>query len=428
MNWCRPYCHSVAIGLAVFFSSALIAGLFWTLLPEHHKTNQSSDYFDFYKPTARNIYEGKGIVYSNGMPATAWPPGFPIVLAGVMAVSKWSTISYDTCLLFFNVVGIALSSVLLFCIARLYWSIRFALISAFAWMTYPFALWLIKQPNSEIPFLVLFYLALFVFTRALSKRQYSLIPYFCSGFLIGLSMLVRPIAIGAVFVLAATFWLTARSVSKTARRFVVIAMLLGNITAILPWELWVYLNTRQVTTRVNQGKAGIYYGLTYAVDHRGYRLHDNVPQDIATLMRRFVSREDEMGSFSSIANVLLEETLAQPWTATKLVFLKVIRSWYGTDSGNLERIILLVQLPYLLVLIWCGFKAWNTQGISRDLSMTICLMVFYFWWMSIMVVSTLRYMVPAMGLLFLLLPAGLQAWQVISAKTLATQFAARFKS
>ena len=428
INWFRPHCHSLGIGLAVFFSSALLAVLFWTLLPERHKINRSSDYFDFYKPTAINIYEGKGIVSSDGKPATRWPPGFPVLLAGVLAVSKWSTIPYETCLLLFNALSMALSSTLLFFIAKLYWSSFLALISALAWMIYPFALWLTKQPNSEMPFLVFFYAAIFLFAHALSKKHYSLGPYFLSGFLVGLSMLIRPIAIGAVFVLAVTFWLTARSVSKATRTLVVVTLLFGNITAILPWELWVYSNTGNVTSRVNQGKAGIYYGLTYAVDPRGFRNHDPVPQDVATLMRRFVIRQDEMGSFSSIARVLLEETVVQPWSVTRLLFLKFVRSWYGTDSGDLERIILLVQLPYLLVLIWCSLRAWNAQGISRELCIIVWLMVFYFWGMTIMVVSTLRYMVPAVGLLFLLLPATIRVSKVKSAKAPAGQVARNLNS
>ena len=396
--------NSKTAALAVFIGSVSVTLLFLSLLPASLSSNQSSDYRDFYKPTAVSIYEGKGIVDSKGNPATTYPPGFPLIIAGTLAVSKLSTIPHDTCILLFNILGLALSSTLLFYIANLYWGPILSLIPALAWMTYPFVLWLTKQPSSEISFFVLLYAGCFLFCQALIKNDYSLIPYFTSGFTIGLSTLIRPISIGLVLVIGVSFLIIARSVSKVTRFLVVVALLSGNAAAILPWELWMYQNTGKVVALSGHGTSSIRDGLTFTVDNRGFRNHENLPNDVISLMREFVERSDEMTSLPSIVSVFIEETVNHPWPAAKLLFLKFTRSWYATDSGKFETISLLTQLPYVLMILWCTLKCWTAQRPQRHLCIIVWLMMFYFWGMTILVLSIVRYMIAAVGLLLLLLP------------------------
>ena len=65
----------------------------------------------------------------------------------------------------------ALTSVLVYLLAQSVWGPLPALISALIWMTYPFALWLTKQQGSEMPFLVVFYGGVYLFWRALLRRD-----------------------------------------------------------------------------------------------------------------------------------------------------------------------------------------------------------------------------------------------------------------
>ena len=56
-------------------------------------------------------------------------------------------------------VCMGLGSILVYGIARIILDRRVALITAGLWITYPANLWLTRQPNSKVPFLPLFYLA-----------------------------------------------------------------------------------------------------------------------------------------------------------------------------------------------------------------------------------------------------------------------------
>ena len=55
---------------------------------------------------------------------------------------------------------LALSSILLFIIARLFWQDKHAAFIPVVWMTSPFVLWFLNQPNSEMPFFSSFFASL----------------------------------------------------------------------------------------------------------------------------------------------------------------------------------------------------------------------------------------------------------------------------
>jgi hypothetical protein len=67
-------------------------------------------------------------------------------------------------------------------------------------MSYPFLLWLTIQPYSEIPFLVVFYASVCLLWLALLRRTRRWLVYFLLGCLLGIAMLIRPIALLLGFV------------------------------------------------------------------------------------------------------------------------------------------------------------------------------------------------------------------------------------
>ena len=81
------------------------------------------------------------------------------------------------------------------------------------------------------------------------------------------------------------------------------------------------------------------------------------------------------------------------------------RSWYGTDSGRMEGIILTVQLLYSIPVLLATWALWRGPDPQRNsLLLLVWGPVFYFWIMTILVLSILRYMTPTAGLLALLIP------------------------
>jgi hypothetical protein len=207
--------------------------------------------------------------------------------------------------------------------------------------------------------------------------------------------------------MGAILWLARRDMTAPLRLFLIMVILLGNLVAILPWEIWAYSATGKAVMLSTGGIGNISNGLIFAIplDSRSYRQGVKVPRDIEELMRDFHARDGEMQSLGGVITVVKEALQSRPLTVMKLFALKVGRSWYGTDSNRLETLILLIQIPYLALILWSSKAAWKQGGSARQLSIGIWLIVLYFWGMTTISVSIVRYMTPVMGLLFILVSA-----------------------
>lgn len=387
--------------VGVFLASGLVTILFWRFLPARFQVNENSDYIRWYEPLARNILDGSGYVNTKGNPAIRVTPGYPYLLAAIFKIAHILTIPEQTLLSMFTLLSMGLASVFIFMLAQNVWGLFPGLISAVVWMTYPCALWLTKQPNSEIPFLPVFYGGFYLFWYALGRKSHWSI-YFLSGLIIGIAMLIRPIAIGAVFVMGVILWFRVAEIKANSRLYLIVIMLLGNLVAVLPWEMWIYHKTGKVLPLRKSGF--LYDSLTFAVDLKGYRQGVKVPEDVEELMRSLLNRNQELKSLKGGISIMAKELRIRPLAVAKLVFIKAFRSWYGTDSHRLESQIMILQIPYLVLILWGSRAAWKQGGICKELAIGVWLMTLYFWSMATIALSILRYMVPAIGLLFVLLP------------------------
>lgn len=385
----------------VLIASALVTLVFWQVLPENFRLNEQSDYFASYEPVARNFLAGRGFARSDQSLSTEYPPGYPLILAGIFGVSNWLGVSEVTSLSAFAVICMALVSMFIFLLARMFWGVAPALISAVVWMTYPFALWLTKQPNSELPFMVVFYGGLCLFWYALSRRLPAR-AYFLCGLIFGAAMLIRPIALGVGLVLSAIIWFTARDLSRRVRGLMMAMLLLGSLLAVLPWEAWVYHKTGQVILLGTNGVKSMRDGLTFAVETKGYRQESRTRPDVVQVMDDIRARQDEISTFGDLGSVVSREFRAHPMAVTRLLLMKLGRSWYGTDSRRLEKPILLIQLAYLVLVAWGAWSAWKRGGAYKKFVIAALLITVYFWGMTFLALSILRYMVPVVGLLFVL--------------------------
>lgn len=388
--------------VAVFLASCLVTILFWRFLPERFQVNENSDYVTFYEPVARNIVKGSGYLNDEGLPAIRVTPGYPFLLAGLFEIAHLLAIPEQTILSMFTLLSMGLASVFIFLLAQNVWGLFPGLIAAMVWMTYPFTLWLTKQPNSEIPFLAVLYGGFYVFWYALTRKSHWSI-YFFAGLIIGLSMLVRPIAIWAVFVMGVILWVKLIQVKASSRLFLIMIMLLGNIVAIFPWEMWIYSKIGKVLPL--RTASFLHDSLTFAVLSKGFRQGVKVPEDVEELMRSMANHKNELKSLKGAMSILDEEFRRRPLTFAKLFAIKVARSWYGTDTNRFEGLILLLQIPYLVLIIFGSRAAWKQGGLAKELAISVWFMTLYFWFMTIIALSILRYMVPAIGLLFVLIPA-----------------------
>ncbi len=77
-------------------------------------------------------------------------------------MAKWTGIPEHWWLQGFTLLAMGLTCVFLYSLVLMVMGERTALLAATLWMTYPFNLWLTKQPNSEIAFLPILHSALFL--------------------------------------------------------------------------------------------------------------------------------------------------------------------------------------------------------------------------------------------------------------------------
>jgi len=386
----------------VFVVSLLIAGLYWALAPESLHADNSTDFEFYYEPVARNLVEGRGFSNIRGESATANPPGYPLFLATAFKLSSVTGISENVVLKALNLLMVGLGSVFLFLTSRSVWGDGRALLTSLVWMTYPFNLWLIRGAHTEILFEAILFAGFGLLWHALMRRKQGWWLYLVIGIVFGLAMLVRSIALGLGGIAALVIWIRFRGWSLRARVLAVGSVLLGNLIVVLPWQVWLYGQTGTAVLLGTNGLPSVRDGLTFAVISKDYRESIQVPQDVENLMDvlRTRTQHGELRSLSEIASVMLEEAQARPVVVAKLLVIKAARSWYGTDSGRRE----LATAAILAVILGGSVLSWRRYSDTRPLILSIWLVTLYFLGMAVSVLSILRYMVPTMGLLFILLP------------------------
>jgi 4-amino-4-deoxy-L-arabinose transferase-like glycosyltransferase len=387
----------------LFILTMVVSALFWSLLPDEFRNNQSTDYLNHYEPVAQAIAAGRPIDLNDNL-YTRYPPGFSILLAGSFSVGSRLGADDATVLLAFRLLFAGVAVVLVYALARLIWSPNLALIPALAWMTYPFFLWLTKQPNSEVPFIPFLYASLFLFWLALLRRPRSYL-YLGAGLLAGATMLIRPSAIGLGVVMAGiVLILPARKIAFQARTAAAALVLLGNFLAVLPWESAVFAQTGDFIPLGRGGAITIADGLTFLAVPKEYRRDVAIPEDVRALMLAYQDRRGEMASTGDSLAIIIDEARQNPVAFTKLMLIKAARSWYGIDSRNFELPTILLQIVYLSLVAWGSYAAFRLGGDPRRFILGIWVIVLYFWVMTILVIPLFRYMTPVMGLLMIALP------------------------
>lgn len=376
---------------------------FWSTTPGRYQVNERADFFSYYSPVAKNIADGRGMIVDGGGPAIEYPPLQPLALAATYASAKALDIDETAALRFLILGCLTWSCLALAALARRIWNDVGAVAVAVSWCTYPLTLWLTKQPNSEL-----------LFTACLTTGVALLIPsvvgerrapgwWFAAGSAIGAAMLVRAIALLLPVVVCGIVLWRARVLAPRARVLACCLFLAGVGTVTLPWEAWVYRQVGVIVPLSGGGAAAMKDGFTFGIERRDYREGITVPTDVAEFMEPIEGQR--MRTSGDVVVAVARQARAHPVAAVKLAAIKLARAWYGTDSERLDSYILALQCLYLSILIIATIRAWQLGGAPRELSLTLWSIVGCFWAMNLLSLPLARYMTPAIGLLFLLVPA-----------------------
>ena len=380
----------------LFLVAAMVQIGFLALLPASARSNDSVDFLRYYDPVAQNLLAGNGLVVEPGKFGTTYPPGFPVFLAFAYRAGDLFHISHIHALLALNVLAMSLAAVLVFATAKALFDTEIALCSTALWITYLFNLWLIKQPNSEVPFTPLLYGGIYFLIRSWQKRTAG--SAVACGFLLGLAALVRPIVI-FLPVLAAVLLLTRKEIAPRKRTLIAVLIVVVFGITVLPWEAALYIHTGRVAPLSTNGPATIFDGVTFT---RRSNVQ-GIPPSVADLMRRIAANQRELNSSAKLFGYLAAEAKHHPGTVADLFLLKAARSWFGTDSGAHERPILALQGFYLAFAMYGFFLLYERRPDRRPQLALLLILVLYFWGMAFVALSILRYLVPAMA--YLLIPA-----------------------
>jgi len=390
-------------GLLVAIAAMLVSWSFQWFATARRPMPLPPDYSFHYVPLAHSLLEGRGYRLPSGDPAVVYPPGYSILLAGLFALAGATDLPEEALLMGFNLLCGATAAALLLLIGESVLGRRPALLGTLVWITYPPAVWLAGIPNTELPFMVLFYLAVFLVLRGILRRSPLQVPSLAAGFLIGLGSLIRPFALLLSLPFLPVLWHASQRRSLIQRLLPCALLLLGNFVAILPWEAWVYRESGLLVPLGTNGRAAMLDGLSIDVreDLPGQVLP--VPADVRALIQSLGERTDELDSSGAIVRTLAREFTSHPTTVLKLLILKAARALFGTDSQRFERPLALLQLPFYLLALAGATLAWKSGVDGRYFIGLLAPLVLYFWGMAIVGLSIVRYMLPVLGLVALLI-------------------------
>lgn len=399
-GWNFPRTRGQALGLAAVLPVAFIAVLWLFVAPAFFQPDVefftlSSDY----RTQVEDLLDGKGFR------SFRYPPLFPLMLAAIQKCAEVFGMSEGLVGAAF-LLGLAIAgSVLIFLLAESLYGFRLGLVAAAGWSFYPviFRMWL--QPLSAAPFTLFLLFAVLLLVRAVRSVGGRLWSFAAIGMTLGLAMLTRPIGIGLGFVFSGYILTFFKPVGIPRKALWVGILLAAQIATILPWEFYAWQRTGHVIPLSTGGTPSILDGLTYAVDPSENRPLW-VPKQVRLLQETIYEKSyRELNSVGSVARFMLLETRKEAGPVATLFAIKAARSWYGTDAGRLDGQLLLFQLPTVGLMFFGLGLTFQRGGQGRGFSILVLLLVAYFWIMTTISLSIVRYMVPALALLMVTMPA-----------------------
>lgn len=382
-----------------------MVALVWRLSNFDPSEAETSDYICCYAPMAQTFLKGQ----LPEMEQRVLPIGYPALLAPWFIAAQSLRLPFEWGAAGLTLLCYGLSSVVIFALAELFWEQARAIGVAMVWVCLPPLLWLTRGQNSEIPFIFFSYLSLYFFWRAMLSRDEPARDYFLSGILVGAAMLIRGIGVGLGVVLALVLLLVARERTIGSRLVMAGILLAGNLVAVLPWEIAAYQNTNRIIAITTNDAASMRDGLTFGVESKGYRAGLNLPPDVLALMKSAQARKMELTTPGTIFEFLRAQMQEHPRAVVELLLIKLARSLYGTDSQRYEILFLAFQIPYLLLVAFGAYYAARRNPNRSRLLVSLIVLTFYFWGMTLLVLPIVRYMTPVLALGCLMLP-GVLLW------------------
>ena len=372
--------------------------LFLLLLPQPWRRNQSSDYIQYYEPVAQSLIAGNGF-YLHSKPALTYPPGIPMLYAAAFWAARKVDLSEANALRIVGGFLPTVSAVLVCLLAMRFFRWRVALLASGLWSTYPFHLWLTKQPDATSLFSVLLLTSALLFFAWSSKTQNGIRYGVVLGLILGVTALVKPFSIGLPLAFVALAGVSPISGQRRSRIVFSACLLITYAATISPWEIWAWHVGGHWIPLCTNGANALIDGLTFGTE-RGLP-PVALPEGARALVRDAASHYPQLKSTSSIAHFMLTKVRQTPTAILELLLVKAARSWFGNESHTLERWVAIIQLFYLPFLLLGTRTVWEYgDAPQKNFALLAFVITAYFWIMTTVTAEAiLRYMVPVTCLL-----------------------------
>jgi 4-amino-4-deoxy-L-arabinose transferase-like glycosyltransferase len=394
----------------LLLSSAAIAivshVVFLLVLPSAWQRNQEPDFTKYYEPVAQTLAAGGGFVIDS-KPALLYPLGFPLMYAATFRIADALHIARSTGLKILEALLSAFSGVLVCLLALLILSWKVAFLASAVWSTYPFHLWLSKQPDSTSAVSLLLLLGVFIFLKWSVNGHRSLVYGPLTGLVIGISALVKPITIGLPAVIAGIAWICVVRCRARQRALFSVSLIIAYMLLISPWELWARSMSGKWIPLCTNGPNVLIDGVTLGAV-RGLDL-GWIPPGAKAITQDAIGHYSELKSPGSIASFLLAKARAEPIGIAELVVTKAARSWYGSESRTFETWVLVIQVFYLPFIVLGAREMSGGDRQQRNFLLIVTATTLYFWAMTTFVgLPLLRYLVPPISLVLIFAALGIE--------------------
>jgi hypothetical protein len=380
--------------------------VFLFVLPSAWQRNQEPDFTKYYEPVAQTLAAGGGFVIDS-KPALLYPPGIPLMYAATFRIADALHIARSTGLKILEALLSAFSGVLVCLLALLILSWKVAFLASAIWSTYPFHLWLSKQPDSTSAVSLLLLLGVFLFLKWSVNGHRSLEYGSLAGIVIGISALIKPITIALPVIIVGLAWICIVPCQTRHRALFSLSVAIAYLLLISPWELWAHsmsgkwipLGTNAPNVLIDGITLGAVRGL-----NPGW-----IPPRAHAITQDAVGHYSELKSTGSIISFLSVKVRKEPTGIAELVLTKAVRSWYGSESRTFEIWVLAVQALYLSFALLGAWVMSAGDRQQRNFLLIATAITLYFWAMTTFVgLPLLRYLVPPISLVIVFAAVGIE--------------------
>lgn len=343
------------------------------------------DAINLYVPIAVNLANGHGYVLEGEFNERT-PPAFALFLSAIYRVSSPRDV-HNRLYRWVILVVQALTVAWVFLVARHWLTIKQAVMAAALLALNPVFLgvgvtryaW-----NTASLVLCFFFLSLWLLLEGVTRGRQSLL--FASGLARGVTVLLWPAPAWLWLIDIVYVSWSAPPGQRRQRLPRSLAYLAGLAVMVLPWLFVVHAHTGRFELS-NGLHPSMVHGITTVVGGAAPGFVERALQEV------------DAGSLADTRSVVLfylAQLRSFPSDTASFLLHKAAQAWFASIGGSLDRMVFWSQVPFwLLGLVGLGL-AWRRRQPTTALLLTY---VVYFWVITVSVLSVVRYMLPALGIL-----------------------------